>query len=190
MMARHNSLVLGPAASGTIGDQLTFSQWKGIPVCKTKPIPSNPNSAGQQLVRANWTALITEWHHADRTGADKVAFNVLAGRDSRALSGFNEFVSKYRDIYTLGSVGTFIRNGSAIRAVLNLTVAGKGSANKNIKITVVNDKFTYLTQDTDAIAAGVFSKVVVLPAGTTKGYAIVECTDAGFEGISGYYYFS
>lgn len=46
-MAKVTAAFLGLGASGTLGNTLTASTWKGIPVMKLKPTPTNPKSDGQ-----------------------------------------------------------------------------------------------------------------------------------------------
>lgn len=47
-------------AEGAAGP-LCFSTWNGLNIVKTKPIPSNPNSAAQQAVRLSYSRLAALW---------------------------------------------------------------------------------------------------------------------------------
>ena len=161
-MARHNSLLLGPKAKGTIGDQITFSGWKGIPVAKTKPVPSNPNTAGQQTQRGYMKDAVDAWHLSDRTGDDRTAYTRLASRDSRPLSGFNAFTSQYINVVVAGDTYLDCYGVSASRSDTTLTVAGSADADQQVKVTVVTDTYTYVTEKTGTPSTGSFSIEITL----------------------------
>jgi len=60
-MARLTGALFSLAASGTIADTLTFAKWKGIQYARTRVIPANPRSAGQQEVRGIFSTLNEMW---------------------------------------------------------------------------------------------------------------------------------
>jgi len=83
----------GPAlsldASGTIGDTVTFSKWKGRPYARMRVIPSNPKSGGQQGMRAMFSFLSKEWDGL--SAANKATWEDRA--DAASVSAFNAFMS-------------------------------------------------------------------------------------------------
>lgn len=60
-MARLTGPLFSLAASGTIAGALTFSSWRGIQYVRTRVIPANPNTSGQQEVRGCFTTLTEMW---------------------------------------------------------------------------------------------------------------------------------
>ena len=52
---------LSAAASGSIGDAITFSSAKGRAYVKNKPTPAQPRSSGQVSMRAMMTFLVQQW---------------------------------------------------------------------------------------------------------------------------------
>jgi len=69
-MARLTAPLLSLAASGTIGDAITFSSWKGIPYARTRVIPANPNSVGQQEARGVFSTLNEMWKRMPQLARD------------------------------------------------------------------------------------------------------------------------
>lgn len=60
-MARLTGALFSLAASGTIADTLTFAKWKGVQYVRTRVIPANPDTAGQQAVRGVFISLNELW---------------------------------------------------------------------------------------------------------------------------------
>lgn len=50
-MAKVKGPLLSMRASGTIGKNIVFAQWRGIPYTRQHVVPSNPRTAGQTLTR-------------------------------------------------------------------------------------------------------------------------------------------
>lgn len=84
--------VYGPClsldASGTIGDAVTFSKWKGRHYARERIIPANPRSGLQVGFRAMFQFLAQNW--ASVHSSDQASYNDLA--DSMAISPFNAFM--------------------------------------------------------------------------------------------------
>lgn len=75
-------------ASGTIGNAITFSKWKGRHYVRERIIPANPRSGLQTGMRSMFKFLSQSW---SPIGAeDKASFNDLA--DSMAISPFNAYM--------------------------------------------------------------------------------------------------
>lgn len=84
--------VHGPAfsldASGTIGNAITFSKWKGRHYIRERIVPANPKSGLQVGFRAMFKFLAENWAgvHANQ----QASYETLA--DSMAVSPFNGYV--------------------------------------------------------------------------------------------------
>jgi len=74
-------------ASGTIGDAVTFSKWKGRPYVRERVIPSNPQSGPQVGMRAMLKYLAQQW--AGLSAANKATWDTRAAQT--AISAFNAF---------------------------------------------------------------------------------------------------
>lgn len=188
-MAKHKSLLVGSKCTGSIGGNLCFTTWKGIGIVKEKPEPSNPNTVAQQAVRTGFTANVDEWHDFARSIADAVAYNVLAGRDSRPLSGFNIFMSIYMIILEDGDDECYFRDGDATRVTTTLTFTADVNEDILYKCTVYNKDHVPVAEDTDTAVAGAISIAVTIPATVTEGYAVCEAAAVGYGGKSGLYDF-
>jgi len=85
--------VSGPAfsldASGTIGDTLVFSKWKGRNYIRSHVVPSNPRSGGQVGMRAMFKFLTQAW--AGLTDGNKATWEDRAAQ--LIASEFNAFLS-------------------------------------------------------------------------------------------------
>lgn len=84
--------VFGPAmsldASGTIGNAITFSKWKGRHYIRERIIPANPRSGLQVGFRALFAFITQNWagvHANQQANYDDLA-------DSMAISPFNAYV--------------------------------------------------------------------------------------------------
>jgi len=77
-------------ASGTIGNAITFSKWKGRHYIRERIIPANPRSGLQVGFRAMFKFLAQNW--ATVASMDQASYNALA--DSLAISPFNAFMRK------------------------------------------------------------------------------------------------
>lgn len=75
-------------ATGTIGDAITFSKWKGRHYVRERIIPANPRSGLQTGFRAMFKFLAEEWSAI--AGGHQSSYNTLA--DSMAISPFNAYV--------------------------------------------------------------------------------------------------
>lgn len=86
--------VVGPMmslqASGTIGNTLTFAEWKGRPYVRQRVIPTNPNSAAQQGVRSMLKFLADQWSII--SALDKATYTTAA--EGRNISEYNQYISE------------------------------------------------------------------------------------------------
>lgn len=77
-------------ASGTIGDAITFSKWKGRNYIRERVIPANPRSGLQVGFRSMFAFLAQNW--AALTPTEKATWNDLA--DAAVISTFNAYMAK------------------------------------------------------------------------------------------------
>ena len=87
-MARVQAPLLSLSASGTIGDAITFSTWKGRPYVRTRVIPANPRSGLQVGMRSGIQAYPYFWNTYFVPG-NRTLWNEAVG--SEAISGYNLF---------------------------------------------------------------------------------------------------
>lgn len=188
-MAKHKSLLVGRKATGSIGGNLCFTTWKGIGIIKEKPEPANPKTVAQMAIRDAFTVQVTEWHNLDRTIVDHIAYNVLAGRIAKPMSGFNAYMSIYMKAHVAGDDESYLVDGSATRVTTVVTVAATASEDIQYKAIIYNKNHVPVAEDTDTAAAGVLSIAVTIPASVTEGYAVIIADAVGYGGKSGLYEF-
>ena len=101
------SKILGPLFSfggiGQVGKALIFSKWKGIRIARRHAIPSNPNSASQQVQRGLVSASMSAWSTSGLTDIDRAAFDFLAGLSHDKVTGYNSFLRDSLKISISGS---------------------------------------------------------------------------------------
>jgi len=97
-MAKVKGPLLSLDARGKIADTIVFSNWKGIKTARTYIIPANPNTADQQTQRGLLSSAVTAYRNADLTGADKLAWDLLATTSPTPMFGFNRWVKNYIDL--------------------------------------------------------------------------------------------
>lgn len=95
-MAGVRGPLFGLDASGSIGDAITFSKWKGRAYVRIKATPSNPQSPGQVSTRAMMKFLTQAWANIDP--ADQAAWETLAAAGN--YSTFNAYVKFNMDRWT------------------------------------------------------------------------------------------
>jgi len=188
-LAKHKSLLLGNKATGSIGGNICFTTWKGIGIVKEKPEPANPKTVAQMAIRNAFSGIVDEWHDLDRTIDDSDAYDVLAGRQSKPMSGFNVFMSIYMDVHVSTNTLAYLVDGSATRVTTTVTVAATASEDIQYKAIVYNKNHVPVAEDTDTAAAGVLSIAVTVPASVTEGYAVIIADAVGNGGKSGLYSF-
>lgn len=88
-MVKVNGPMFSLDASGTLGDAITFSKWKGRPYVRERVIPSNPKSGAQVGRRAMFRFLTQAWNAL--SSANKATYQDLA--DQKVASPFNAYIS-------------------------------------------------------------------------------------------------
>ena len=130
-------LVNGPmfslGASGTIGDTLVFSIWKGRAYVRQRVIPTNPKSASQTGMRSMFAFLAKQWTNI--AGVDQDTFN--ADAESKSISPFNSYIALNMDRWKnfLPPSQTFVpAEASTPLTVTTMTLNG-GEAYANVELT-------------------------------------------------------
>ncbi len=93
-MTRVQGPMFSVTASGTIGDAITFSNWKGLPYVRSRVIPANPQTADQISIRGIMTSAVSKWQDAAVVpAASKLSWDYYAS--GTGMSGFNRYVKFY-----------------------------------------------------------------------------------------------
>lgn len=101
-------------ASGTLGDAVTFSKWKGRNYVRERVIPSNPKSGAQVGRRAMFKFLSQHWTDCDT--AEKATWQDIA--DAIVASPFNAFLKDNMEYWhnfltpTQDAARSLVGNGS------------------------------------------------------------------------------
>ncbi len=136
--------VAGPAfslsASGTIGDTLVYSNWKGRPYVRERVIPSNPKSGSQVGVRSMFAFLAQNW--APLSSADKATWQALA--DQLVASPFNGYMSRdqkrWRNFLAPGQTDPVLETGTL--ATLGTATATAGVRQITVDYPIITDAGT------------------------------------------------
>jgi len=76
-------------ASGTLGDTITYSNWKGTPYARQRVVPTNPKTAAQSGVRSMFAFLAAAW--AAIAALSQATWDAAAAANS--YSAFNAYMS-------------------------------------------------------------------------------------------------
>lgn len=86
-------------ASGTIGDVITYSNWKGLAYARSRVIPANPQTANQTSIRNTLTAGVSTYRDdAQVPDASKNSWDYYAS--GTGMSGFNRYIKKFIETNT------------------------------------------------------------------------------------------
>lgn len=123
-MVRCAAPALSIDASGTIGDAVVFSKWKGRNYARVRVIPHNPKSGGQTGVRAMFQFLTKIWDGI--SSANKATWEDRAKATN--ISPFNAFISynqfRWRNFRTPSKVDPAAETSSAPSAPTITATAG------------------------------------------------------------------
>lgn len=89
-------------AKNSFGDLFTFLKIRGQNIVRQKVVPSNPNTALQQVVRNRMSDAVDCYHTQGFTDADISAFNRLASVTDPTFSGYNKLTSLFLKADKLG----------------------------------------------------------------------------------------
>jgi len=87
-MAKTTAPLWGLDASGTIGEAITFSKWKGVKYARRHVIPSNPQTAEQTKTRSAFSWLSDAWKYMPSLVVD--AYEAAIAR--KPLTARNQWV--------------------------------------------------------------------------------------------------
>lgn len=187
---KHTSLLLGKRASGTIGGEITASNWKGVPVLKTPSIPTYTNTAAQSAVRTDFQTLVAYWQGTTFSASDKAAFNKAATRSGKAQSGYNYFIGQYRKALALGDDPVYCHTVSAAVTPPNLVISASVTEDIDCIAKLYSNTMVFLGQYTGTAAGG--SLTINAPTSdlTDTGFYELDHSEAGYLMKSGLYGFS
>ena len=98
-MAKTTAPLFSLGASGTVGDTIVYSMWKGTPYVRMRVIPNNPQTASQVSQRNTLTAAVSTWKHGVSCNAtSKNSWGACAS--GTGMSGFNRFTGHFIDTNT------------------------------------------------------------------------------------------
>lgn len=93
-MTRVQGPLFSVTASGTIGDAIVFSNWKGLPYVRSRVIPANPRTTGQVSARITLTAGVSTYQDvAQVPEASRLSWDYYAS--GTGMSGFNRYVRMF-----------------------------------------------------------------------------------------------
>lgn len=92
-MARTDSPLFSLDASGTVGDAVVYSKWKGINYVRERIIPYNPKSAGQVEQRNRVVFAVDNWQSL--TAQNRTDWETARKCLGLRMSGFNLHTRSY-----------------------------------------------------------------------------------------------
>lgn len=96
-MAKTKGPLFSLEASGTVGDVITYSQWKGRTYVRRHVIPQNPQTADQVNVRTALALTVALWKALP--DVVKATWNTFA--KPYQMSGFNQWVKRSMKEYVV-----------------------------------------------------------------------------------------
>ena len=93
-MTRVTGPMFSLTASGTIGDVITYSKWKGLHYVRSRVIPANPQTDPQTSIRLTMTAGVSTYRDdAQVPQTSRSSWDFYAS--GTGMSGFNRFVKLF-----------------------------------------------------------------------------------------------
>lgn len=100
-MTRVQGPLFSVTASGTIGDAIVFSNWKGLPYVRSRVIPANPRTTTQQASRELLTSGVSTWQSGvSLESGSKTSWDFYAS--GTGMSGFNRYIKFFMTLNTAG----------------------------------------------------------------------------------------
>lgn len=98
-MTRVQGPMFSVTASGTIGDAIVYSNWKGLPYVRSRVIPANPRTAGQVSIRETMTAGVSTYQDTNQVPVtSRLSWDYYAS--GTGMSGFNRYIKKFIETNT------------------------------------------------------------------------------------------
>lgn len=175
-MARVEGPLFSLDASGTIGDAVTYSKWKGIPYARKRVIPANPRSAAQTGIRAMFGFVAAFWDQL--TSQSKATWDALA--TSLNVTPINAYVRENMRRWIEGNTPT--QDLPAAEASTGLTVTTQtltgGAGHVSIEITPSGTTDIWglaIYRDTAAITAPSRANLIkILPADGANAVTYID----------------
>lgn len=143
-MVKVTAPVMSLDASGSLGNAIVFSKWKGRNYVRTRVIPSNPKSGGQTGVRAMFKFLTQIWDSI--SDAAKATWEDRA--DDMVVSTFNAFISynqnRWRNFQVPSVEDPAIEVGTPPTGPTGVATPGVRSMTIVLTDTVTPPDFAYL----------------------------------------------
>lgn len=96
-MTRVQGPLFSVTASGTIGDAIVYSNWKGLPYVRSRVIPANPRTDAQQSQRTLLTSGVSVWQNTVSPAAgSKTSWDYYAS--GLGMSGFNRYMKAFLEL--------------------------------------------------------------------------------------------
>ena len=90
LMAKVKYSTMVESASGATGDDVVYSQWKGIKYVRSYARPAQPRTEKQVAQRTAFAEVVSAWHHLP--AVVEMAWDVAA--EGKPLSGYNLFMKR------------------------------------------------------------------------------------------------
>ena len=102
-MTRVQGPLFSVTASGTIGDAIVFSNWKGWPYVRSRVIPANPQTNSQQSQRTLLTSGVATWQSVvSQVTGSKTSWDYYAS--GLGMSGFNRYMKYFLELNSVVGV--------------------------------------------------------------------------------------
>ncbi len=93
-MTRVQGPLFSITASGTIGDAIVYSNWKGLPYVRARVIPANPRTADQVSARQTLTAGVSTFTDDGQVPeTSRNSWDYYAS--GTGMSGFNRYIRMF-----------------------------------------------------------------------------------------------
>jgi hypothetical protein len=138
-MVRTYGPMMSLDASGSLGNAITFSKWKGRNYARERVIPHNPKSVSQTGIRAMFSFLSKQWAAIGST--PQASWDELAAFS--AISPFNAFVAhcmnRFRDFLPPTQDYPAAAAGTPCTISTPVCVAGERSITVTVGVTAAED---------------------------------------------------
>lgn len=161
------AIVHGPlfsmAASGTIGEAIVFSKWKGRSYVRERVIPSNPKSGGQVGRRAMFKYLTQVW--SAQSSSDQDSWQDIA--DQIVASPFNAFIKhnmqRWHNFLTPGKASPVGDTGLGSDRILSAAAWEENRIKISSTATAANQQwgFIYFAKLAGAVTPSVGNAIII-----------------------------
>lgn len=128
--------IFGDEYSGQAGKAGVFAKWKGRQYRRKYVVPSNPNTAQQQVIRTSFTNAVDLWHTF--LSYMRQAYGYMA--TGLTMSGFNLHVSRWQKM-------TAAERAAYVNPYVGMTQIGSTALASITQISTVADQAEYSTEE-------------------------------------------